>query len=388
MLELNTIEISMTEVDILENNNKLTDLQNNLEMDKRCLDNMKCIIGTHTYLLLDQPTKCKWGKIQTMQLTPIQLIKKGILNNYYVNREHRIILRKINQKTLEECQVTATTTDYPEIMLIEGNQDKLSEITDMTMHPESFDLDLELRISEEYLHYEMKGLQEQVTDLQHHLCSISAENLQYMQRSPLHKDALIRVRGDIIQEMKCQTVEVTNSIGYKRGEKCYQDHLLVYPNEEPVYLDTSKLVVEKPMLDSINCDELFPPVFHTKDGTMIQAVPQIEKINIKLSKPEGIGFHIGKMEHYEVTDSLLYTAKELQAYRELFHSQKSRKAIMYAITSRYCSTPKACGNYQPSEEGNFDLSYLSEEAMKFMDWKQQILEVMNLATLGHKIWMD
>ena len=100
MLELNTIEISMTEVDILENNNKLTDLQNNLEMDKRCLDNMKSIIGTHAYLLLDQPTKCKWAKIQTMQLTPIQLIKKGTLNNYYVNREHRIILRKINQKTL------------------------------------------------------------------------------------------------------------------------------------------------------------------------------------------------------------------------------------------------------------------------------------------------
>ena len=164
MLELNTIEISMTKVDILENNNKLTNLQNNIKMDKRCLDNMKCIIETHTYLLLDQPTKCKWAKIQTIQLISIQLVKKGILNNYYVNREHRIILRKINQKNLEECQVTATTTDYPEIMLIEGNQDKLSEITDMMMHPESLDMDLELRISEEYLHYKMEGaLQEQVT---------------------------------------------------------------------------------------------------------------------------------------------------------------------------------------------------------------------------------
>ena len=101
----------------------------------------------------------------------------------------------------------------------------------------------------------------------------------------MHADALIRVWGDIIQEMKCQTVKVTTSIGYKRGEKCYRDHLSVYLNEEPVYLDTSKLVVEKPMLDSINCDELFPPVFLTKDGTLIQAVPQIEKINIKLSKP-------------------------------------------------------------------------------------------------------
>ena len=67
------------------------------------------------------------------------------------------------------------------------------------------------------------------------------------------------------------------------------------------------------MLDSIHCDEIFPPVFLTKDRTMIQAMQKIEKINIKLSKPEGIGFHIGKMEHYEVTNSLLYTTEELQA---------------------------------------------------------------------------
>ena len=42
----------------------------------------------------------------------------------------------------------------------------------------------------------------------------------------------------------------------------------------------------------------------------------------------------------------------------------------------YCSTPKACGYNQPSEEGNFDLSYLTEEALKIFDWKQQVLETM------------
>ena len=53
------------------------------------------------------------------------------------------------------------------------------------------------------------------------------------------------------------------------------------------------------MLDSINFVELFPPVFITKDGTLIQAVPKIEKVQIKLSKPECIGFHISAMEHLE-----------------------------------------------------------------------------------------
>ena len=367
----------MTEVDILITDSKLTDIQNNMDLEKGCIDNMKCIVGTHTYLLLDQPTSCKWARVRSLQLTPIQLIKKKIPTTYYVNQEHKVILRKVSQQKLDDCQVTATTTDYPEIMLVEGEQDKLAELSEMTAHPEILDLDLELRISEEYLHYEMeRALQEQVTDMQHHLSSISAENLQHMERSPLHVDALTRIRGDIIQEMKCQTVEVTTSLGYKREEECYKDHLPVYLNEEPVYLDTSRLIVDKPMLDSINCAELFPPVFITKDGTLIQAVPKIEKVQIKLSKPEGIGFHIGAMEHLEETDSLLYTTKELQAYQKLFHSQKSRKALQYALMARYCSTPEACGNYQPSGNGNFDLSYLSEETLKILDWKQQILETM------------
>ena len=71
------------------------------------------------------------------------------------------------------------------------------------------------------------------------------------------------------------------------------------------------------MLDSINCDKLFPSVFLTKDRTLIQAVPQIEIVKIKLSKPEGMGIHIGAMEHVEETDSLLYTTKHFTLTKKL-----------------------------------------------------------------------
>ena len=66
-----------------------------------------------------------------------------------------ITLWKINQQNLDECNTMATTTDYPEIMVIEGNQENLYELPEMRDHPESIDLDLELQISE-YLHYEME----------------------------------------------------------------------------------------------------------------------------------------------------------------------------------------------------------------------------------------
>ena len=140
MLELKTVEISMTEVDILITDSRLTDIQNNMDLEKGCIDNMKCIVGTHTYLLLDQPTSCKWARVRSLQLTPIQLIKKKIPTTYYVNQEHKVILRKVSQQKLDDCQVTATTTDYPEIMLVEGEQDKLAELSEMTAHPKILDL--------------------------------------------------------------------------------------------------------------------------------------------------------------------------------------------------------------------------------------------------------
>ena len=41
--------------------------------------------------------------------------------------------------------------DTTEIMIVEGNQEKLSGLPETTAHSESLDLDLELQKSEEYL---------------------------------------------------------------------------------------------------------------------------------------------------------------------------------------------------------------------------------------------
>ena len=43
----------------------------------------------------------------------------------------------------------STLTDYPELMNVEGNQERLSELHEMTTHLGSLDLYLELRISKE-----------------------------------------------------------------------------------------------------------------------------------------------------------------------------------------------------------------------------------------------
>ena len=139
--------------------------------------------------------------------------------------------------------------------------------------------------------------------------------------------------------MQCQTVEVTSSPGYQRHDKCSKEYLPVYLGEEPVYLDKSKLITRKPILDLLDCDEVFPPIFETINGQLVQAAPTVQPISLQLSKPEQLGYHIDELEHVEETDSLLYTHKEVQAYMELFHDKRSRKAVTYALTAQYCASP-------------------------------------------------
>ena len=181
--------------------------------------------------------------------------------------------------------------------------------------------------------------------------------------------------------MQCQTVEVTSSPGYQRHDKCSKEYLPVYSGEEPVYLDTSKLITRKPILDLLDCDEVFPPIFETTDGQLVQAAPTVQLVSLQLSKPEQRGYHVDELEHVEETDSLLYTHKKVQAYMELFHAKRSSKAVTYALTAQYCAIPGSCGEYQPTGTLGFELDKLAQNAIKVLDWKSYLWEILD--TWGH-----
>ena len=212
--------------------------------------------------------------------------------------------------------MTYFTTDYPELMVVPDSQENGVKLMEMSAHADNINIDLELRVSEEFLHFQMERMiQSTIHEVQKHLCTLGTNSLHQLERSPIHPNALIRDRGDIIQEMQCKTVEVTSSPGYQRHDKCSKEYMPVYLGEEPVYLDTSKLITRKPILDLLDRDEVFPPIFKATNGQLIQADPSVQRIVLQLSKPE----QLDELEHVEETDSLLYTHKEMQAYMELFH---------------------------------------------------------------------
>ena len=330
-------------------------------------------MGIDTYLILEKQNRCQLAKIRSLDVSQVQLTHKGKSEIYLINEEHKIILRKIDKQRSEECDLTYFTTDYPELMIVQNSQENSIKLLEMSTHADSLNLDLELRLSKEFLHLQMERMvQSSILEVQKHLCTLGANSLHQLEQSPIHPNALIRDRGDIIQEMQCQTVEVTSSPGYQRHDKCSKAYLPVYLGEEPVYLDTSKLITRKPILDLLDCDEVFPPIFETTDGQLVQAAPAVQPISLQLSKPEQLGYHIDELEHVEETDSLLYTHKEVQAYMELFHAKRSSKAVTYALTAQYCATPGSCGEYQPTGTLGFELDNLAQSAIKVLDWKSYL----------------
>ena len=302
MLELRTVTITMSEVDVEISPNRIIDLQNNVELEKRCIENMKCLMGIDTYLVLEKPNHCQLAKIRSLIVSQVQLTHKGKSENYLVNEEHKIILRKLDKQRSEECDLTYFTTDYPELMKVLNSQENSVKLLEMSTHADCLNLDLELRLSKEFLHFQMERM---VHEVQKHLCNLGANSLHQLERSPIYPNALIRDPGDITQEMQCQTVEVTSSPGYQRHDKCSKEYLPVYLDEEPVYLDTSKLITRKPILDLLDCDEVFPLIFETTKRQLVQAAPTVQPISLQLSKPEQLGYHIDELEHVEETDSLL-----------------------------------------------------------------------------------
>ena len=138
---------------------------------------------------------------------------------------------------------------------------------------------------------------------------------------------MIRIRGDIIQELRCKEVLVKATTGYQRNQEFHRDHLPVYLGEEPAYIDTSRLITTNPIMDQVDCAELFPPIFQSITGQLVQATPKIQLVQVQLSKPEQLGYHVDTLDHVEETDSL--SRKEIRAYNKLFLAQRSMRALSY-----------------------------------------------------------
>ena len=88
------------------------------------------------------------------------------------------------------------------------------------------------------------------------LCNLNSANLQSLERSLFHKDALIRIRGRICQELSCSEVVVTVTEGERRSDDCYDSLIPVNLEGQPLFLDATTLtMVEDGALHRVPCHD-------------------------------------------------------------------------------------------------------------------------------------
>ena len=139
-------------------------------------------MGIDTYLILEKPDWCQLAKIRSLTVNQVQLTHKGKREPYLINEEHKIILRKIDKQLSEECDLIYFTTDYPELMIVPDSQENIVKLLEMSTHADSINVDLELWISEEFLHFQMeKMIQSTVHEVQQHLCTLRTNSLRQLE---------------------------------------------------------------------------------------------------------------------------------------------------------------------------------------------------------------
>ena len=77
MLELRSVTITMSEIDVEISPDRIIDVQTNVELEQRCIEHMKCSIGIDTYLILGKPDRCQLTKIQSITVNEIRLNHKN-----------------------------------------------------------------------------------------------------------------------------------------------------------------------------------------------------------------------------------------------------------------------------------------------------------------------
>ena len=216
---------------------------------------------------------------------------------------------------------------------------------------ELVDLSLELRMTETYEREHLESrLRNLTSEIAGELCTLARGSWQQEMLSPFHPHALLRVRGEILQELICRPVPVILREGDSLEDTCWQDALPVLRGGEHLLLEANtRILVEPSNVRRTPCDTLNLPIFHI-GGKFLIADPVVRVVAVNLRK---INIFDSDLEenHFDsvnaFTEPLLYTRGELQAFRDLIAHKAARKAVTHSFAREYCGRSGACGDYVP-----------------------------------------
>ena len=387
IVELVSTRITFKEIKIEVDIGKAVDLDSHEALPVVCSRETLCQAGTTAYVIEHPENNCPLFTIRTVAMKKININTDHGIKTALISREHKILLTLTKQEAAHsECRpiFTIQATTYPDLKVV-TKQQAVASIANLAQHmePSVVDLELEFRTSTEFLAYVLEeALQTNVKAVGQKMCKMGSHRLSEAELSPFHKNSLIRIRGDLIQEIPCTTVQAEIRIGDQRGDLCSLDSIPAWLNNQPIYIQTENhLVVEEADISKVDCKASYPPVFVTKDKKnnriLLQANPEVQTTDIQIHHFENYLHLTEQTEHLSFSEDLLYTHEEMAQFNDLLHFQRTKKRVLNSLVAQYCRNNPDCGEYQTGSAASaFDLDALEDEVTSpfaFLgEWKEDL----------------
>ena len=397
IVELISAEVIIKAIEIETDIVRALDLDRNVPLPTTCAHERQCQVGTEAYLMVHPESACPLSVIRTADMNLVKLQSDDGEKDALIDHQDKILLTLVNKEIAPTaCRpiFSMYQTEFSNLKVVTEDI-ALAAVSNIVKHFDAslLDLDLEIRTSESYLtYYFQEVLFQQMKSVTSKICTVSSHSLELNELSPFHPDSLLRVRGDIIQELRCKRVIAVARIGETRNEKCSSDSLPVWVDNQPVRIQSrTHLVVDEDPLEMIPCNAAYMPVFLAKDGkTMLTANPEVQLTKIPLGHLEEDYLHLTDtvdLKHPNFGKDLLYTKEEMEQFNELIHFQRTKKRVINALITDYCEANDQCGTYSPTSGTStaFNLQHLEDKIYSpfeiFFDWSEKLTKIGNVCSI-------
>ena len=401
MVEMVSTEVIVRKISIELGRERTLDLDRNVQMPEYCSKQPTCVLGPVSYVLREQRETCPLYTIRSLLMTKTRLKVGQKERTAYINNEHKILLTAVEKETAPVgCRVGHyLRTEHDKLKIIpedlqQGSVKHLAQFIPAS----ALDVDLELKVTAEYLAYNFeRAMAERINLVGKKLCEMAKEGLHNQELSPFHPNSMLRIKGDLVQELQCEPVNAKVKLGEKRGNHCTRDTLPVWVNGEPVFIRAgTRQILPEEEINRVPCNGHYPPMFVLEDNkTLAFADPVVTLTNVPLTHQKESMLHLNEIspvEHPEYDSDILYSADEIQKWNQLIHFGRTKSVLLEAISSHYCYNNAACGGFRPKEKTSvFNLDDLKpkKNGLWVAIWKVDriLTKVGSYCSLAHLLLM-
>ena len=367
VVKLVTVDFKLTKVDVEEVDGRLRTASGflprtcTIAFEGCALEDMTLVIDAGNV------DACPYREIRRAMFQHVTMDGKALV----VNDEHKLLFEVGSETAIPSTcpgQGVLLHTNFKKLYLYQG--DMRNEVVPL-ITPRGIDLELEERATDFYMEYWALMLsRENQAAWQSEMCELSANRLNEEQ-VVIHGDHMLRMKGELIHEFKCERVRVTAKSGFDAEEGKCLDHLPVFTEQrELIYLaPLTRLLVPRSGVSALNCSSTFPMTVEDVQGRMIAANPAVQVVEVELSQYHSV--NASHPNHTELFDvgSLLYTPEEVADYEQMLLGPTNERAVTRQFSSYYCQTTGVCAPSRASEDFKWSRMLQDPSAMVFGWWE-------------------